>query len=489
MTVGLRRRGNAALPFPADRGLDHRSRARGRTAPPVFKHRSRPAAHQVQPTGIAGRVGARSQKPWPRPLTRCARPKARRQIDPGFGARLFPHMVARIEPRGRRAPSGDPSLSLEETSDALQPLLRLSYLGHPQAEVAIHQHYFAAGHDLVAHNEVDSVGDMAVELHHVSRSQVENLAQRHLPAAETQGGLKLDVEEQFDSRRHARGERRNSLRSGIRGGRGSGFAAAGAGAVATWAGRAAGRTSSFTSTVQERSPALSWKARETFASPSIGSNFPTRHLTPVWASRSPAAASATSRRDLRPAGFLIHAFADQRSIESGSVQHHRKTALVVSSQSCRKTKGAGAERLGQRRRPAAARLPAPAPEARSRFEPSNRGRSSCPILSNHLLPCERPDAHPRPPPLPWQGPGPPTCQIGSVLAGEVKAQHRAWLETFKVRGRHAHRRAAAAFRQSSCAGQSTPSAIASRRRGGAAGPSRRSVGAEWCSLPPPETPD
>ena len=66
-------------------------------------------------------------------------------------------------------------------------------------KVAVHQHHLAASHNLVAHDQVHRIGDMAVQFDHVARPQIENLAQRHLPRAKTQRGLELDIEQQLES--------------------------------------------------------------------------------------------------------------------------------------------------------------------------------------------------------------------------------------------------------------------------------------------------
>ena len=52
-------------------------------------------------------------------------------------------------------------------------------------------------------------------------------------------------------------------------------------------------------------------------------------------------------QDLGPACLLIHAFADQRSIEGRPIQNDGKPAFVLSAQRSRKAKGCGSQRLGQ----------------------------------------------------------------------------------------------------------------------------------------------
>ena len=59
----------------------------------------------------------------------------------------------------------------------------------------IDQHHLALGHDFVAHDQVHRIGHVAVQLHHIARTQVQNLAQRQLAASEAQAGLQLDIEQ------------------------------------------------------------------------------------------------------------------------------------------------------------------------------------------------------------------------------------------------------------------------------------------------------
>ena len=91
---------------------------------------------------------------------------------------------------------GSPS---EEASDALQAFSRRSDLADAKAKVAVDQHHLAARHNLVADDQDAGIGDMAVQLDHISRPQIEDLSERHLPAAEAQGGFKFDIEQQLEA--------------------------------------------------------------------------------------------------------------------------------------------------------------------------------------------------------------------------------------------------------------------------------------------------
>ena len=87
----------------------------------------------------------------------------------------------------------------EETSDALQALLWSGYFGDSQSKITVDQHHFTAGDDLVTNDQVDRIRHVAVQFNHVAGAQLQNLAQRHLAAAETKRGLKFYVEQQLDA--------------------------------------------------------------------------------------------------------------------------------------------------------------------------------------------------------------------------------------------------------------------------------------------------
>jgi hypothetical protein len=85
-------------------------------------------------------------------------------------------------------------LPLEQASDALQTPSGRSDFTYPETEVSIHQDDFAASHDLVAHNQIDWIGNVPVQLHHIAGPKIQNLSEGHFPAAETERGFEFNVE-------------------------------------------------------------------------------------------------------------------------------------------------------------------------------------------------------------------------------------------------------------------------------------------------------
>jgi hypothetical protein len=69
---------------------------------------------------------------------------------------------------------------LKKTSDALETTPRLRHLRDAQAEIPVHEDNFASCHNLVANDEVDGIGNMAVKLNHITGSKIEDFGERHL---------------------------------------------------------------------------------------------------------------------------------------------------------------------------------------------------------------------------------------------------------------------------------------------------------------------
>jgi hypothetical protein len=73
-------------------------------------------------------------------------------------------------------------------------------LRNAQAEVAVDQHDFAVGHDLVADDEVDGIGDVAIELDDIAGAEAEHFAELQFAATEAQRGFQFHIEEKTQAR-------------------------------------------------------------------------------------------------------------------------------------------------------------------------------------------------------------------------------------------------------------------------------------------------
>ena len=99
--------------------------------------------------------------------------------------------------------------------------------------------------------------------------------------------------------------------------------------------------------VQVRSPAFSWKARETLLSPGISSNFSTWHFLPVAGQQLARRRLGNLAQQLCPAGLLVHSFAHQRRIENRPVEDHGEAPGDVAGDGGGKAEGSqGASGLG-----------------------------------------------------------------------------------------------------------------------------------------------
>src|SRR5512146_2565201 len=73
----------------------------------------------------------------------------------------------------------------------------LDDFGHGHAQLVFDQHHFAAGNQAVVDVDVDGFADLAVELEHGARSELEQVADRHAGAAEHRRYPDRDVEQRL----------------------------------------------------------------------------------------------------------------------------------------------------------------------------------------------------------------------------------------------------------------------------------------------------
>ena len=83
--------------------------------------------------------------------------------------------------------------SLEKASYALQSQLRCCDFGNSQSKVPIHHHHFSSRHNTISHYKVDRLRYMSVQLHNISRTQFQYLAQRHIARSKLQRRIQFNV--------------------------------------------------------------------------------------------------------------------------------------------------------------------------------------------------------------------------------------------------------------------------------------------------------
>src|SRR5262249_34539545 len=98
--------------------------------------------------------------------------------------------------------------------------VRLDDFGHGHAELVLDQHHLAARHQAVVDVDVDRLADLAVELEHGAGTEVEELADVHVGAAEHRRDLHRHVEHRLEidgaaRGRLGRGRRPHGLRHGL----------------------------------------------------------------------------------------------------------------------------------------------------------------------------------------------------------------------------------------------------------------------------------
>ncbi len=76
--------------------------------------------------------------------------------------------------------------------------LSLDDLRHGDAELVLDQHHLAARHQTIVDVDVDRLADLAVELEHRARAELEQLADLHARASEHGGHLHRHVEHGFE---------------------------------------------------------------------------------------------------------------------------------------------------------------------------------------------------------------------------------------------------------------------------------------------------
>src|SRR5215813_6366401 len=75
---------------------------------------------------------------------------------------------------------------------------RLDDFRHGDAELVFHQHHFAARHQSVVDVDVDGLADLAIELEHCTRTELEQVAHIHLRASEHGRDLDRHVKDGFE---------------------------------------------------------------------------------------------------------------------------------------------------------------------------------------------------------------------------------------------------------------------------------------------------
>jgi hypothetical protein len=79
------------------------------------------------------------------------------------------------------------------------------YFRHGHAELLLDEDDLAAGHQAIVDINVDRLADLAVELEHRARADLEEIVDLHARAAEHGGNLDRNVEHRFEIGGHPRG--------------------------------------------------------------------------------------------------------------------------------------------------------------------------------------------------------------------------------------------------------------------------------------------
>jgi hypothetical protein len=71
-------------------------------------------------------------------------------------------------------------------------------LRNPQSEFTLNQHNLSAGDYFVSDDQVDWIGNLPIERNHSTRTDLQQLRQRHLPRAKSYVGFELDIEQAWN---------------------------------------------------------------------------------------------------------------------------------------------------------------------------------------------------------------------------------------------------------------------------------------------------
>ncbi len=77
--------------------------------------------------------------------------------------------------------------------------MRRRHLRYTQTKAAVDKDNFAAGDNFVSNQEIDRIGDVAIQFHHVAGAEFKNLSKGHFAAAKTNCGLKFNIQQQLDA--------------------------------------------------------------------------------------------------------------------------------------------------------------------------------------------------------------------------------------------------------------------------------------------------